>query len=156
MPVIYWHMHCLFEQADGVFKVLLREGPPCRSCSELGLPVLRRTAAAAQSALGKIRPADRSRQCPLPQFASGFFSFKKKLILLSQYIDSSFTTSTRLFGESTVNIVAIVVFRLVAKILNNSKCTRDFRSLRNCLFYYHDISALRISNMTLFQLFASV
>lgn len=24
-PVIYWHMHCLFEQADGSFKVLLRD-----------------------------------------------------------------------------------------------------------------------------------
>ena len=24
-PVIYWHMHCLFEQGDGSFKVLLRD-----------------------------------------------------------------------------------------------------------------------------------
>ena len=24
-PVIYWHMHCLFEQSDGSFKVLLRD-----------------------------------------------------------------------------------------------------------------------------------
>ena len=24
LPVIYWHMHCLFEQPDGSFKVLLR------------------------------------------------------------------------------------------------------------------------------------
>ena len=24
LPVIYWHMHCLFEQLDGSFKVLLR------------------------------------------------------------------------------------------------------------------------------------
>lgn len=25
LPVIYWHMHCLFEQADGGFKALLRD-----------------------------------------------------------------------------------------------------------------------------------
>lgn len=25
LPVIYWHLHCLFEQADGSFKALLRE-----------------------------------------------------------------------------------------------------------------------------------
>lgn len=25
LPVIYWHMHCLFEQTDGSFKVMLRD-----------------------------------------------------------------------------------------------------------------------------------